>query len=215
MDDLTHYLGAVVRTVRKVDRDGQLARVVLATRTYPTDIADLWDALTNIGRIPRWFLPISGELRLGGRYQLEGNAGGEITECQPPKHLALTWEYGGNISWVTVTLQAETDSRTMLTLEHAAHVPDDFWEKFGAGATGVGWDLGLMGLALHIEKRATTPPEENAAWMASEDGRNFMRLSSDHWCVASIEDGEDGAWARAAAERTRQFYSGEGPEEPG
>ena len=31
-------------------------------------------------RIPRWFLPVSGDLRLGGRYQLEGNAGGEVLE---------------------------------------------------------------------------------------------------------------------------------------
>jgi uncharacterized protein YndB with AHSA1/START domain len=42
--------------------------------------------------IPRWFLPIAGDLRLGGRFQLEGNAGGEITECRPPRRLAVTWE---------------------------------------------------------------------------------------------------------------------------
>ena len=31
--------------------------------------------------------PISGDLRLGGRYQLQGNAGGEILVCEPPQHL--------------------------------------------------------------------------------------------------------------------------------
>ena len=44
----------------------------------------MWDAVTSAERIPRWFLPISGDLRLGGRYQLEGNAGGEVLECAPP-----------------------------------------------------------------------------------------------------------------------------------
>ena len=32
---------------------------------------------------PRWFLPISGELRLGGRYQLTGNAGGTDHPLRP------------------------------------------------------------------------------------------------------------------------------------
>lgn len=41
----------------------------------------MWDACTDPERIPRWFLPISGDLRLNGRYQLEGNAGGAITEA--------------------------------------------------------------------------------------------------------------------------------------
>lgn len=212
MENLTAYLGAVIRTLKTVERNGKMARAVIATRTYETDADDLWDALTNIERIPRWFMPIEGDLRLGGRYQLKGNAGGEITVCEPPRHLALTWEYAGDVSWVTVTLEAETETRTRLTLEHVGHVPDEFWQSYGPGATGVGWDLGLMGLALHIEKKSTMPPEESEAWMASEDGRRFIRASSDDWCRAAIQAGEDAGWAREAAERTRRFYTGEAQE---
>ena len=54
---------------------------------YDTTLDDLWDACTNAERIPRWFLPVSGELRDGGRYQLEGNAGGTIERCDPPTRL--------------------------------------------------------------------------------------------------------------------------------
>ncbi len=50
--------------------------MVVARRRYAGAVDEVWDALTNPERIPRWFLPISGELRLGGRYQLTGNAGG-------------------------------------------------------------------------------------------------------------------------------------------
>jgi hypothetical protein len=32
----------------------------------------------------RRFPPVSGDLRLGGKYQLGGNAGGEILACEPP-----------------------------------------------------------------------------------------------------------------------------------
>ena len=57
------------------------------------------DAVTSAERIPRWFLPVSGRLELGGRYQLEGNAGGTIRRCERPSHLGLTWELGGDVSW--------------------------------------------------------------------------------------------------------------------
>jgi uncharacterized protein YndB with AHSA1/START domain len=89
--DIAEHVGAVTRTVLERDHNGRRARVVVATRTYDAEIADVWDAMTNAERIPRWFLPISGDLRLGGRYQLDGNAGGEITRCEPPRHLAVTW----------------------------------------------------------------------------------------------------------------------------
>ena len=35
---------------------------------------------------------------------MHGNAGGEIKACDPPRHLALTWEFGGQTSWVDVQL---------------------------------------------------------------------------------------------------------------
>ncbi|HEX7241774.1 MAG TPA: SRPBCC domain-containing protein, partial [Longimicrobiaceae bacterium] len=102
--DIARQVGAVTRVVENRERDGRPARVIIATRTYDTTVDDLWDALTTPERIPRWFLPVSGDLRLGGRYQFEGNAGGEITGCVPPRHLAVTWEYGGDVSWVEVRL---------------------------------------------------------------------------------------------------------------
>ena len=209
MEDLTSYLGTVVRSCRRIERDDREARVVIASRSYATDIDDLWDALTNASRIPRWFMPIEGDLRLGGHYQLKGNASGEITACEPPRCLAMTWVYADNVSWVTVTLVPEDEERTRLTLEHTAHVPPEFWEQYGPGATGVGWDLGLLGLALHVESGAETPPEENQAWMASDDGNAFMRKSSDEWCRAAIAADEDPGWAQETAERTRKFYTGE------
>lgn len=50
------------------------ARTVLLRRTYDAEVADVWDAVTSPERIARWFMPVSGELKVGGRYQLEGNA---------------------------------------------------------------------------------------------------------------------------------------------
>src|SRR5215469_9209234 len=120
--DPAAYVGAVIREVKSREHLGRPARVVIATRRYDTEIDDLWDAVTNPERIPRWFLPISGDLKLGGRYQLEGNAGGEITHCEPPRLLSVTWEFGGGTTWLTVTLADDPAGGTRLELEHIAHV---------------------------------------------------------------------------------------------
>ena len=101
------HLGAVERSVSYLERNGQPASAVTLARSYETTVADLWDAVTNGERIPRWFVPITGDLKLGGRYQLEGNAGGTITTCEPPTRLAVTWEFAGDVSWVDVEVAAD------------------------------------------------------------------------------------------------------------
>jgi uncharacterized protein YndB with AHSA1/START domain len=203
-------IGAVTRRVADREYEGKTAKVVVATRTYDTTPDDLWDALTNGERIPRWFLPISGDLKLGGRYQLKGNAGGTITQCEPPKALGVTWEYGGQTSWVNVRLTARAAERTELELEHIAHVPGEFWDQFGPGAVGVGWDLALMGLGEHVSNpaHAAVTPESAAAWSASEEGREFAKAASVDWGRASIAAGTPEAAAQGAVERTTAFYTG-------
>jgi uncharacterized protein YndB with AHSA1/START domain len=211
--DIAEHVGAVTRTVLERDHNGRRARVVVATRTYYAEIADVWDAMTNAERIPRWFLPISGDLRLGGRYQLHGNAGGEITRCEPPRHLGVTWEFAGEVSWVTVQLADVARGRTLLELEHVAHVDDDRWEQYGPGAVGVGWDMALMGLGQHLATGASVDPREAMAWLGSDDGRQFVGHSSEDWCRASVASGTDASQARASAARTTAFYTGQ-PEPP-
>jgi uncharacterized protein YndB with AHSA1/START domain len=96
------FIDAVSREVIDREFQGQPARAVVIRRSYPTNVEDLWDALTNAERLPRWFLPLSGDLRLGGRYQFGGNAGGEITACDPPRSFSVTWEFGDNPTWLTI-----------------------------------------------------------------------------------------------------------------
>src|SRR6266511_3017667 len=157
-------------------------------------------------------LPISGDLREGGRYQFEGNAGGTIQRCAAPHGVSATWEFGGEVSWVELRLTSEANGRTRFELEHIAHVDDERWAQFGPGAVGVGWDLGLLGLAMHLESGKSRDPGEAAAWSASEEGRRFMALSSRSWGDASIAAGTDRAQAQAAADRTTAAYTGTEPQ---
>ncbi|GAA3234343.1 SRPBCC family protein [Pseudonocardia petroleophila] len=97
MTDVSRSTGT--RTV-----DGEEARVATIARTHPTD--DLWEACTTAERISRWFLPVTGDLRRGGRYQLEGDAAGTVEECDPPHRFVATWEFAGGTSRITVSLTA-------------------------------------------------------------------------------------------------------------
>ena len=203
-------VNAITREVRTVEKDGKPAKVVVASRIYDTTPTDLWDAITSAERIPRWFLPVTGDLKLGGTYQLQGNAGGTITTCDPPKHLGITWEFGGQVSWVDVHLAAK-EKGTELVLEHMAHVMGDFWDRFGPGAVGVGWDLGLHGLAIHVGTRRAVLPSEGMEWVASPSGKDFIKVSSAGWGKASVADGTNRDAAIAAMGRTTAFYTGEQP----
>ncbi|MEX2272660.1 MAG: SRPBCC family protein [Vicinamibacterales bacterium] len=204
--DVTQHLGTVTREVASRDQDGKPAKAVIVSRTYDTTPADLWDAFTTAERLPRWFLPISGDLRPGGRYQLQGNAGGEILVCDPPRHLKLTWEFGGQTSWVEVRI-AKHGSGSRLTLEHLVPV-DDHWNQYGPGATGVGWDLALVGLTQHVAAVQGFTAEAGMQWMMSENGKSFVRGSSDAWGRANIASGTDEATAAAAVSRTTAAYTG-------
>lgn len=204
--DVDNHLGAVERSVSWLERDGQSASTVTLSRSFATTVDDLWDAVTNGERIARWFAPVSGDLRLGGRYQLEGNAGGTITACEPPSHFSLTWEFYGT-SWVEVRVADGGDGSARLTLAHIAHL-SDHWDQYGPGAAGVGWEMGLLGLALHLAQPDAPKPDE-AAFAASQDGKAFITGSSEGWEQAAVAAGTAPEAAHAAATRTTAFYTGE------
>jgi hypothetical protein len=74
----------------------------------------------------------------------------------------VSWLFGENpgFSEVEVRLTAEGDERTRFELEHVAIVPPEMWDQFGPGAVGVGWDLTVVGLGLHLRGRSIGDPSE-------------------------------------------------------
>jgi uncharacterized protein YndB with AHSA1/START domain len=198
MNDL---IAELERVRRLVGRDSA-EHVVELRRTYDAPAADVWDACTDPERIPRWFLPVTGDLRLGGRFQLEGNAGGEIVECDPPRRLAVTWEFGGKASVVILDLTPAGDAATELRLRHLVG-DDDHWATYGPGAVGVGWDLCLLGLAYHLGSGV----EVTKDLVATPEGRDVMRRSAEDWGAAHAAGGAPAATARDAAARTSAAYA--------
>ncbi|MEV4702734.1 SRPBCC family protein [Actinoplanes sp. NPDC049316] len=209
MIDVKQQISDVRRWVGDRTLEAGEARVLTMTQVYDTDQADLWDAVTTAERIQRWFLPISGDLREGGSYQFQGNAGGTVSRCDRPNGFSATWEFNGQVSWVEVRLTREGDGRTRFELEHVAHVADEFWDQYGPGATGVGWDGAFLGLANYLnDPSAALDPEAAMAWALSPEGKEFHRLSADSWAEAAVAAGEEPEQARASADRTYGFYTG-------
>jgi len=207
--DVDHQINAVKRTLGTRTIDTREAHVITISQSYDTDQDDLWDAVTNIERIPRWFLPISGDLTVGGAYQLEGQAGGTILTCDPPKNFTATWEYGGNVSWIDVSVSSDGPDRARLVLEHITDVDDEIWREFGPGGVGMGWDSMLLGLALHLATGESVDPSFGQQWLGTEDGRRFLALSGEQWYAANVALGVDRAAARALADRCLKAYLGE------
>ncbi|MBB5786357.1 SRPBCC family protein [Jiangella mangrovi] len=213
MIDVAQQINSVRRQVGSRTIEPGEARTVVLIQTYSAAVDDVWDAVTNQERIPRWFSPVSGELKLGGRYQVEGNAGGTVERCDPPKSFAATWEFNGQTSWIEVRLAPDGDERTRLELEHIALVTDDglaFWDLYGPGAVGLGWDLALIGLTLHLTSGGEqVDPKAVEAWTVSDEGKDFISSASEKWRDANVESGFASAeGAQAAADRTTAFYTG-------
>ncbi|HEY7702353.1 MAG TPA: SRPBCC family protein [Candidatus Limnocylindrales bacterium] len=208
MIDIAREMEAARREVREAQLPAGPGTAVRLQRDYDAEIDDVWDALTDPERISRWFLPLSGDYRIGGRYQFEGNAGGEIVACDRPNRLKVTWVYGepasdADISEVEVRLSS-VDGGTRFELIHSAIVPEDRWAEYGPGAVGVGWEQGLLGLTLHLRGGSVDDP---VAWQLSDEGREFATRSSEAWGEANRAAGADPEVAARGVANTTAFYA--------
>ena len=62
---------------------------------FDTDIDDLWSALTDPGRLARWFGQVEGDLRPGGEFRLSVDSSGwdgtgRVEACEAPRRLLVT-----------------------------------------------------------------------------------------------------------------------------
>ncbi|SEG92026.1 Uncharacterized conserved protein YndB, AHSA1/START domain [Nonomuraea solani] len=193
MIDIASQLQAIHREVGKKPIDGGEGVGVLLRRTYDAAIDDVWDAVTDPDRVKRWFLPLSGDLRAGGTFQLEGNAGGDILTCERPRLLKVT--FGGPASIVELRLTPGGDGATTLELEHTVPV-----EMAGSGAgalyVGPGWDGAFMGLDLFLRGEVVGDPVAAANSLETQE---FSKGSVHAWTAAIEASGAATADEIAAA----------------
>lgn len=183
--DFAAQINATQRSVALVtDDDGvQIASVTL-TRRYGAPVAAVWAALTSPTEIPRWFLPITGDLREGGTFALQGNAGGDILTCQAPHLLRVT--FGGPTSIVEIRLSSvDDDSATLFEFSHG--VPLEMaGGTVGALYVGPGWDGAMMGFGLFLNGIVDEDP---AAMAGSIEVQRYLQLAINAWVTTLTESG--------------------------
>jgi hypothetical protein len=105
-------------------------------------------------------------------------------------------------SIVTVALRSADDG-TELSLEHVAVVPPEFWDEYGPGAVGVGWDLSLIGLGAHLDGIQLGTPEQMDADPAV---RAAMTASSNAWGTTYSATGAPPDTVTQVVAATTAFY---------
>jgi uncharacterized protein YndB with AHSA1/START domain len=143
-------------------RSADGAGVVRIEDRYDADIDDLWAALTDPGRLARWYGQVEGDLRPGGEFRLylesDGWDGtGRVEACEPPRRLLVTtretdesWRKGRGAppfdDAIEATLTADGD-QTILVVE-VRGLPLDKIAFYGAG-----WQIHAENLAAHLSGR--------------------------------------------------------------
>src|SRR6266849_218108 len=145
-------------SLRSADGKG----VVRIEDRYDTHIDDLWSALTDPGRLARWYGEVEGDVRPGGEVRLHLESGGwdgtgRVEACEPPQRLLVTtretdesWRKGRGAQpfdqAIEATLTADGD-QTILVIE-VRGMPLDTIAAYGAG-----WQIHAENLAAYLAGR--------------------------------------------------------------
>ena len=157
----------ILGSLRSADGTG----VVRMEDRFDTDIEDLWSALTDPGRLARWYGQVEGDLRPGGEFRLhvesaDLDATGRVEACDPPRRLLVTnretdesHQRGKGVppydEAIEATLTADGD-QTVLVIE-VRGMPLDKIAFYGTG-----WQIHAEDLAAYLAGRA--PGEPGARW---------------------------------------------------
>ena len=148
---------SILGSLRSEDGNG----IVRMEDRYDTDIDDLWSALTDPGRLARWYGEVEGDLRLGGELQVRipdaGERTGRVDACEPPRRLLVTtretdesYRKGQGVppfdQSLDATLTADGD-QTILVIQ-VQGMPLDKIAFYGAG-----WQIHAENLAAYLAGR--------------------------------------------------------------
>ena len=209
MKDVLDELAAVRRKMGTATLPAGEAYTMELRRRYDAHLDDVWDAITQPERLSRWMKPVTGDLRLGGAFELDGGEHGEVLRCEPPRLLRVSWMFGPEAdewpgtSEVEVRLSPGPAGDTEFELIHAAALAEPMFATYGPGAGGVGWDLHLLALARFLGEGEVLDHEELQAAPAGDD---FSRRSAAAWGDAHLAAGGEPDHVADAVEATTAFY---------
>lgn len=171
-----------------------MAHHVSARFPVPADV--LFAYLTQEKHLEQWFGKVTRDEFV---YEIEDTASGRIESCTDHSFL-ITWEKGGDVAFLNVEVTPDDDS--LLAAGYSTRTEDlreDFADRYGSGATAVGWDLTLWALDRYIAGVTAEPPREAYA--------EFVAHSARGWADADAAAGVAGD-PETIADNTYRFYLG-------
>jgi uncharacterized protein YndB with AHSA1/START domain len=195
MTDITDVLDDTRREIVTRRIAAGEVRAIRIRRHFDARPEEVWHACTDPARFGRWFSGVSGDLRQGGRYEMDLGVSGDILHCEAPTRLVVTWAYDDRgADEVELRLAPDGDG-TEMVLEHAAvnetaemdgRLVDVILNDAGSGANGqgAGWELGLVLLDKYLHDEL---PEDPGAWEESPEALELADRSGAAWEAALAE----------------------------
>lgn len=118
----------------------------------------VWRALTEAKELERWFpLDATVEPGEGGRIRMswgnELDAWSDIRIWKPPKHLRISWSWGGGPAQITDYYLDGRGDRTVVRVVTSGFPEDSSWDDMVEG-TRLGWVFELWQLKHYLERHA-------------------------------------------------------------
>ncbi|GAA3525662.1 hypothetical protein GCM10022234_23440 [Aeromicrobium panaciterrae] len=115
---------------------------------FDTDLADLWNAITDPARLARWLVTVTGDLRLGGEFHATFTSSwdgpGRIEVCEQGQRLLVTMTPGTDDETVIEAVLTAEGDKTRLVIEERG-IP-----LRAIAGHGAGWQAHLEDLATHL-----------------------------------------------------------------
>ena len=142
----------ILGSLRSADGKG----IVRMEDRFDTDIDDLWSALTDPGRLARWYGEVEGDLRRGGEFHASvpsaGERTGRVDACEPPQRLLLTLRdpepQPGQPDETVIEAQLTADGDETILVVEQRGLPIPLLAAYGAGV-----QIHVENLAAHLAGR--------------------------------------------------------------
>jgi uncharacterized protein YndB with AHSA1/START domain len=161
------------------------ARGAVSRRRVDAPIEDVWSLFADPERMRLWNPDsVTGEFRLGGKFNIKNNASGEVLRCEPPTLFRVSWIYAGSYSEFEVRLSSSAGA-TVVEFEHL--MTDEELAAAGMSvseglvAAGTGWDFSLEYLDRYVRGELDEPPTAHDGWEASAEDEELFSQSERLW----------------------------------
>jgi uncharacterized protein YndB with AHSA1/START domain len=138
-------------------RESDGRAVIHVEDVYPTDIDDMWSAISDPERLKRWLVTVEGDTVIGGTFTAHFTSGwegtGRVDICDAPHRLLVTTFGNPDTTVMEATLTPEGNG-TRLVIEERGILLED------APFHGAGWQAHIEDLALYLAGKDTSNWED-------------------------------------------------------